>query len=76
MNGSFGTLLDGEYRKDHKQKTVTTPCIALTKRQLREIEAFKGDLKANRVEFAFEGTWLETFAFLEGTKGIVEGFSH
>ena len=50
--------------------------VALTKKQLKEIEEFKADLAKGNVEFAFEGSLLEGKAFLQGANNIVDAVIH
>ncbi len=69
-NGSYDDCCVG------MQVTATAPRIALTKRQLEDIQKFKADLKEGKAEFAFKGTMLEGLAFLGGAKNIVESFHH
>jgi hypothetical protein len=50
--------------------------IALTKKQIKDIDQFKADLAKGNVSLAFEGSLLEGMAFLQGAKDIVEAFNH
>lgn len=60
---------------DVAQAVVRTKRIAFTKRQLEEIEKFESDRKAGKIDFVFEGTFLEAHAFLKGAKKIVDCFN-
>lgn len=77
QSGSIRAASVGERHDNCMQKTITTPRITFTRRQLEEIQAFKADLKAGRQpEYAFDGTIQETVTFLKGAKDIVDSLRH
>lgn len=59
-----------------EQTTIASRRIVFTRRQMEDIQKFKRDLKGGRADIAFEGTALEVFALLEGSKRIAEACSH
>jgi hypothetical protein len=58
------------------QKALSKKKIALSKKQIKDIEEFKAELAKGNVEFAFEGSLLEGKAFLQGAKNIVDAVNH